>query len=519
MSVAALTPPLLSWLSARVDGLRRVALRDFDGMGCGVAAAEALRAGARGGVSSRGWEPLAAAAAQPPRSVQRASTPSRRRWARFRAGRQCAARRRARAPEATPTPDDALPVDSPPASLDVPLLWPAELQQALLAGTSCESTCAQQAALSQVMHAALRDGDGDDGAGPSLEELRWGQSLILSRAHSGRGKPLALVPGLDLLNTGGHAAPTAEVAFADDGAFELVATRDHAPGEQLLIDYSTPTPHRMLRLYGFVPARGDGGGAATEEALLPLLPADGDGGAAAAARALEALALAAPSRCAGPTTAAPPSCCSSRARLLDAERNAPVLGAALDGRRRSATAPPRAPPSGPRLRRRGGARGRGGRRPSAARKRRCCAARWMRWRRGCADSKAAAGLGRQAFGHHPAQEDVLASLPSSRMAACLRPPAERGGAAARGREPSVQFRYSPATHASCHICARAGRAAAQLNGSVEPQPRCAERRSHLHRSPGRSARCRGSGGQAPRTAALMHLPWHAISSGLALKWA
>ena len=291
-----------------------------------------------------------------------------------------------------PTPDDAPFVDSLPASLDVPLLWPAELQQALLAGTSCESTCAQQAALSQVMHAALRDGDGDDGARPSLEELRWGQSLILSRAHSGRGKPLALVPGLDLLNTGGHAAPTAEVAFADDGAFELVATRDHAPGEQLLIDYSTPTPHRMLRLYGFVPARGDGGGAATEEALLPLLPADGDGGAAAAApSSLEAAGLGRTrSRCAGPTTAAPPSRCPSPA---------PV--------RRLGCRAQRAPRARRRARAAGGRQRHGAaacaavvdhagvdaaaRRAAAAAdlhaaEARRCAARWMRWRRGCADS-------------------------------------------------------------------------------------------------------------------------------------
>ena len=65
MSVAALTPPLLGWLSARVDGLRRVALRDFDGLGSGVAAAEALRAGAcvlR--VPRACWEPFGADAAR-----------------------------------------------------------------------------------------------------------------------------------------------------------------------------------------------------------------------------------------------------------------------------------------------------------------------------------------------------------------------------------------------------------------------------------------------------------------------
>ena len=139
MSISTLSPPLLSWLSARVDGLRRVALRDFDGMGCGVAAAEALRAGAcvlR--VPRACWEPFGADAARAaaPSAAARVDAVA----ASMGAGSALAdsvllaaalVRQKRR-----PTPDDAPFVDSLPASLDVPLLWPAELQQALLAGTS-----------------------------------------------------------------------------------------------------------------------------------------------------------------------------------------------------------------------------------------------------------------------------------------------------------------------------------------------------------------------------------------------
>ena len=71
-----------------------------------------------------------------------------------------------------------------------------------------------------------------DGPGLSKAHFRWGQALLLSRAHSGDGKPFALVPALDLLNHAGSAAG-ASVRFDRDAAtFELVATRAHAPGAQ-----------------------------------------------------------------------------------------------------------------------------------------------------------------------------------------------------------------------------------------------------------------------------------------------
>ena len=75
------------------------------------------------------------------------------------------------------------------------------------------------------------------------------------------------VPGLDLLNCPGYAPPTASVRF-DRGTetFELVLQQRLEAGEQLTIDYGDPTPHRLLRLYGFLPGDGgvggDGGGGA-----------------------------------------------------------------------------------------------------------------------------------------------------------------------------------------------------------------------------------------------------------------
>ena len=69
------------------------------------------------------------------------------------------------------------------------------------------------------------------------------------------------VPGLDLLNCPGYAPPTASVRF-DRGTetFELVLQQRLEAGEQLTIDYGDPTPHRLLRLYGFLPGDGEVGG-------------------------------------------------------------------------------------------------------------------------------------------------------------------------------------------------------------------------------------------------------------------
>ena len=162
---------------------------------------------------------------------------------------------------------------------DVPLLWPPPLRMALLRGTSAGPAAESQAALSASLHTSL-----DEGLEPAA--FRRAQAILLSRAHSGDGKPLALVPGLDLLNHGGDDANAAVRFAAADGAFELVATRDVAAGHELLIDYGLCASHRLLRLYGFVPhgrthAAPNGGRASEgdeaiaaegEEAQVPLLP-------------------------------------------------------------------------------------------------------------------------------------------------------------------------------------------------------------------------------------------------------
>jgi hypothetical protein len=166
-----------------------------------------------------------------------------------------------------------------PIELDVPALWPADLRGALLAGASCQRACESQAVLSDNLYRALVEG----GGGPplSLHQFRWGQALLLSRAHSGEGKPLALVPGLDLLNHAGSCAG-ARVRFSEDengGSFELVAIRDHAVGDELRIDYGVRGSHQLLRQYGFVapvtsaePGSVGGSLAADEEVRLFLLP-------------------------------------------------------------------------------------------------------------------------------------------------------------------------------------------------------------------------------------------------------
>ena len=167
---------------------------------------------------------------------------------------------------------------------DVPLLWPAPLRAALLRGTSAGIAAESQVALSDGVHGVMMQHAGD--AAPSQAAFRWAQAILLSRAHSGDGKPLALVPGLDLLNHGGRAAGAC--VHYRDHAFELVATRAHAKGDPIEIDYGTSASHRLLRLYGFVPRRGgheeqSGEEAAAEaaaqtavevgeEVIVPLLP-------------------------------------------------------------------------------------------------------------------------------------------------------------------------------------------------------------------------------------------------------
>ena len=163
---------------------------------------------------------------------------------------------------------------------DVPLLWPEVLKNALLRGTSAGPAADSQTVLSDGVLAALEDGEAND---ERRARFRWAQAILLSRAHSGEGKPLALVPGLDLLNHGGEGAGACVRFNAADAAFDLVATRAHAEGEDVLIDYGTRASHRLLRLYGFVTESGDESGEGADNGSAG---AEGNGGGDAAVRSL-----------------------------------------------------------------------------------------------------------------------------------------------------------------------------------------------------------------------------------------
>ena len=158
---------------------------------------------------------------------------------------------------------------------DVPLLWPAPLRKALLQGSSADGASQQQTALSDAFYATLSSAITN---APERGAFKWAQSLLLSRAHSGAGKPLALVPGMDLLNHGGATA-SADVAFDEaTSSFLLVARRGLVADEEITIDYGTDASHRLLRLYGFVvgsvaAAVADADAARVgEEVLLSLVP-------------------------------------------------------------------------------------------------------------------------------------------------------------------------------------------------------------------------------------------------------
>lgn len=163
---------------------------------------------------------------------------------------------------------------------DLPLMWPPALRAVLLRGTSAGPAAESQAALSDGAYAALAADAADSAAPPPPEAsaFKWAQCILLSRGHSGDGKPLALIPGLDLINHGGESASALVRHVA--GAFELVATRPLSVGDPIEINYGSHASHRLMRLYGFVPSDGDGGGGrggaasarAGDEVLLRLLP-------------------------------------------------------------------------------------------------------------------------------------------------------------------------------------------------------------------------------------------------------
>ena len=292
MSRAIFDRNFAAWLTTHGVDLSRLTIRSFgESVGTGLAAASKLSIGEVAlRVPKRAWWPVSAEAA---RSRYHSRDPAA--VTRIDALAERLGGSRSLADSTLLAADLALSVKSgrqldesaklvepylrtlPTTALDVPLLWPDDLRRVLLRGSSCEAASEGQSRLSQALHGALA-GDAPAADALSVHELRWGQSVLLSRAHAGTGKPFALVPGLDLLNCPGYAPPSASVRFdSATAAFELVVERALDEGEQLTIDYGEPKPHRLLRLYGFLPSdEADGTTArAHEEAVLQLVGAEG----------------------------------------------------------------------------------------------------------------------------------------------------------------------------------------------------------------------------------------------------
>lgn len=237
--------------------LDRAVPQNQPGMGLGLSAAVGLQAGEEAlHVPHSCWHPLSAAAAR--ERIEALSPASVARVLALGGGSSLA-------DAAFLAAELALSADDSPAARllggeapDVPLLCPAPLRRALLQGNSCASAVESQERLARGLCDALGDlasgtACGWLGGGDFRHRFRVGQSVLLSRAHAGRGKPLALVLGLDLLN---HAVGAANATVHVDrasAAFVLVTKREVAACDPLTIDYGALLSHKFVRLYGFLP--------------------------------------------------------------------------------------------------------------------------------------------------------------------------------------------------------------------------------------------------------------------------
>ncbi|KAG5190497.1 hypothetical protein JKP88DRAFT_352738 [Tribonema minus] len=133
----------------------------------------------------------------------------------------------------------------------------------------------RRAAAYERIHAALFQGSPLESDERARRAFVGNVALLLSRATSGGGMPFALVPYFDMLN---HAAapPSCAQAFeAATGSYTVTALRDHAPGEELLIDYGARAKgvYQMVRTYGFADLRCAAAAAAADPAAEPAAAA------------------------------------------------------------------------------------------------------------------------------------------------------------------------------------------------------------------------------------------------------
>jgi len=141
-----------------------------------------------------------------------------------------------------------------------------EIGEALSGAARCGSSMKKHAQFLRGVHAALATDK------VSLPQLAWSMSIILSRALSGAHFPYSLVPVFDFLNHSLH--PTALHRFdADRQLFEVVATTDHADGDEVFISYGCLPNDRLLHLYGFALGNNPHNRAVLQPACGPVPPA------------------------------------------------------------------------------------------------------------------------------------------------------------------------------------------------------------------------------------------------------
>merc|ERR1712127_990420 len=92
------------------------------------------------------------------------------------------------------------------------------------------------------------------------DAMVWGLAAVLSRcfALDAATSTVALVPFVDMLNHGGAAGYNAKLRVDQTKTTVFVyATRDLAPGEEILISYADEAPNKALLMkYGFVLSTG-----------------------------------------------------------------------------------------------------------------------------------------------------------------------------------------------------------------------------------------------------------------------
>lgn len=139
----------------------------------------------------------------------------------------------------------------------LPPFWPEErfeMFQASRAGVNVKKFVG----FADALHSALFGRDNSETAedeipadAPPAKLLKWALTVVQSRAVSGKGFPFTMVPYFDLLNH--SSTPNCHHSFDhDQGAFQVVATREILANEQCFISYGDLSNVMLLKKYGFV---------------------------------------------------------------------------------------------------------------------------------------------------------------------------------------------------------------------------------------------------------------------------